>query len=58
MTAATKIIPPTTFDQMSVYAFACFQLPNVQTPASGTTASSISAAIGKRSHSGHQTRNS
>lgn len=58
MTQAARIIPPTTFDQMSVYALACFQLPNVQTPASGTTLNSISAATVKRSHSGNNMRKS
>ena len=41
MKKATRVIPPTTFDQMSVYAFACFQFPNVQSPAIGTAENSI-----------------
>lgn len=41
MTQPSNTIPPTTFDQMSVYAFACFQFPNVQNPAIGTTENSI-----------------
>ena len=40
MNEAAKTIPPTTFDQMSVYALACFQFPNVQKPAIGTTENS------------------
>lgn len=40
MTQPIRTIPPTIFDQMSVYALACFQLPNVHIPTSGTTASS------------------
>lgn len=58
MTHAIKIMAPTTFDQMSVYAFACFQFPNVHRPAIGTTLNSISAATGKRSHSGNHIRKS
>lgn len=58
MTQAARIIPPTTFDHMSVYSFACFQLPKVHTPAIGTTANSISAATGNRIHSGNHERNS
>lgn len=58
MTQAARIIPATTFDQMSVYAMACFQLPKVQTPAIGTTANSMSAATGNRIHSGNHERNS
>ena len=58
MTQATRIMPPTTFDQTSVYAFACRQLPNVQMPDSGTTLNSISSATGSRSHCGNHIRKS
>jgi hypothetical protein len=53
MTQPIRTMLPTTFDQMSVYALACFQFPNVTSPATGTTDTSIAMDTGPRSHSGN-----
>lgn len=58
MTQATMAMPQCIASQFFVRATAWRQFPNVTSPEIGTTDSSISMAMGNRSHSGNHIRKS